>query len=272
MVPLSRLILTAVVYTACASINVMAQIKVIENRETGVEVIPYQSPRFNDAAARWLAGGISPSIRAMLPYSVVLRNVSGSSILAMTIRYVGVESNDTPVTFNNFLQESDPAATRQHFLPNAARIHTPLIGLTNGLLSGGKLQTLTASQEADLQEEVARFRTFKSVEVSVDSVVLPSGQILGPDRSNSLDRLNEWQRAETDLMAAAVARPPVSAETLIAFIREQAGTKATGNDQYSRQMRRAVNWMESEIRASGVERFLDRARVKLAAPRLRVHR
>ena len=140
-------------------------------------------------------------VRGLLPYSVVIDNNTGHTIIAYTLHLSFVDADgrsggDTRQYFN-FEAESNgmeiPARTQ--------RLVTPFWSFSSAIMPSKVMVGPSRDSAINL---VARLGAQVSVATCVDLVVLDDGQVLGPDEADTLSYLQGYLTGEHDTAAVVL--------------------------------------------------------------------
>ncbi len=126
-----------------------------------------------------LAGATPPPAESdWLPYSGVLVNHTSGKILAVAVRWVKTlpQRPDGYVRLQSQISSRTPA---REIAPGAAVVVLPGWLFMKPLPTGGR----DAIDQMDHASQIQSYRSATRVEMSLDAVVLASGQCVGPDQS-----------------------------------------------------------------------------------------
>lgn len=168
--------------------------------ESGVQLYGATSTEFNDILGARVTQASRRQLEPILPYSVILVNTRSSPLIAVLVR---TELGDTfgrstagtmmlsTMTLDNLLP------------PGATMLMTPITGL-NIVLRDSPQLSLAEADSGDLAEVVAArsavYGTKATIRITLDSVVLDTGVVIGPDVAHNMGRMNSWIQAERALL------------------------------------------------------------------------
>lgn len=185
--------------------------------ERGMALIPGESPDFEALLSSSIEPDAIGSIRAILPYTVIVRNDTSEWLIAVTVRFELTDRNGRTVWhLMRFMTRQN--VRRQMVPPAGAVFMTPLPGM-NTLLGQGKKLALSSIDLARHLTPLAQLYSGQSrVSITLDSVVFENGELIGPDRGHTLETLNERRRAEEQLAAELSVRHGAEIRSYLASI------------------------------------------------------
>jgi hypothetical protein len=174
-----RILLASLLLCSIATCQiVMAQNLVVQPSSIdGVEFIGPGDAGF-PGMVTVLAGATPPPAESdWLPYSGVLVNHTSGKILAVAVRWVKTLPKGQTDTFV-FSHKFFPNPARE-IAPGGAVVVLPGWLFMKPLPTGGR----DATDQMDHASQIQSYRSATRVEMSLDAVVLSSGQCVGPDQS-----------------------------------------------------------------------------------------
>ena len=201
-----------------------------------VAVFPYGTAEYENAksafpnfSSAWSA------LAAVLPYSVIVKNVSTSPLRGINVVFY-FETNDGSMTRNSFLTwNMDPRA-----MPTLAGgeylLYFPESILTRVAQEGVPLSDLPP--ELYSRALSRDFEKYSRVTLAVDSIILSDGRFIGPDNLGKLSAIQDQQRAIRDLggiLQSGVAEPDGRIRASVSALAEME-TGPLSPDKYSSRM------------------------------------
>jgi hypothetical protein len=148
-------------------------------------------------------------IARLLPYSLVLENNTTNTVSAYTLRLTFVDANGKSGSRNRQYFNFEPVSNGMEILPGTARLVTPI----NSLDTKGASDTSPHSESGDATEVrnllAAQLHSQVAVVVSLDLIVLNTGQVVGPDEGNTLSYLQGYLAGEHE--SASLVRTSLDA-------------------------------------------------------------
>ncbi len=172
--------------------------------ESGVRLLVPASQDFQNQLRALTAGITHELLDQVLPYCVIVQN-SGTKAIA-AIRVVHDLKNDQGQPISHQFRLSTVAADPiRMMMPGQSRLigPVPLIveAVNRSRLAEVFSDDIQARHEVELR--LAKYRSQQEIHISLDSIVFENGELIGPDKVNSLAVLNGWLRATKDLVDAA---------------------------------------------------------------------
>lgn len=151
---------------------------------SGISLTPGGTPGFVSLAnSAWAMSSAGVDATPLYPYSFILTNNSGHAIVAFSARWSATDSAGHATTRDSqsFFGSFDHGITT-----GQAHLVTPLTGL-NGLTAppSGSLGHLSA----EISSVQRTFAGKSAITITLESVVLDDGLILGADKNNSIAQL-----------------------------------------------------------------------------------
>lgn len=141
----------------------------------GLELLGPGSVGYEAGLAAILGSPLPPQLAAYLPYAVVLKNGSNQALVAYHIRWAIDPRPNQPRTGGAETGVLATTGTSLYLQPGQLVVAIPMRILN---------QAPSAALLADLEQHpgsLARWSKAKNIVVSLDSVILQSGQFIGPD-------------------------------------------------------------------------------------------
>jgi hypothetical protein len=153
----------------------------------GVALIGANDPSFNDAVTQVLGPSLTPTTNDWLPFSAVLTNNTSQPIVAVIVKWVKLLPDGrkgTLIVHREFFSSSRPTVQA-----GKSAVALPGWVFLRPLPSGSQ----DATNQPDHFTQLQTFQAAASVEVTLDGVLLASGQFLGPDDTQVFEVLQSLQ-------------------------------------------------------------------------------
>ncbi len=218
----------------------------------------------------------SPEIVDLLPYSVVLRNDTGHTICGYTIRLSFVDAAGRSGGLKRQYFNFESTSNGMEIPPGTARLVTPVFSMGPDRMTS--VRGISGSS-GGLNEALSlknRLKSQTAVAVSVDLVVLDTGQVIGPDEGNTLSYLEGYLIGERE--GAALVRTAFSTGGTLRQVSDQleimVRTLQEGNTAgaFDRLARAAVAKRLLKFAAQSQEALLNEVNRILAKPPITLHR
>jgi len=172
-----------------------------------VALLPGTSPEFMSALASFADEAALSALRPLLPYCVLVKNGSGSRLMAILVRYELTDGIGRVVP-HHFMLGTIKREPHLMIQPGAFVLITPISGLNVLLQPGRSSVGLQHAGELTyfISSTVDLYSKQSAISVTLDSVAFEEGTLTGPDKTKNLERINAWIRAEKDVAAALSAR------------------------------------------------------------------
>lgn len=186
--------------TIAAGSLAMAQsnIAYTDLKDQGAAFITPQSDVFARELERQISRTAQQAIQPLLPYSVLIRNLTNNPWMAVCVTWELKNPKGQPIvhsmTIQTLVNDQNRMVQPQEYL-----LMAPKSGISRRLRNGG--QADSAVRTLSWPDE-GLFRAQETIRVSLDAVVLANGQLLGPDQQGTAAKLNAWMAADKDLVAA----------------------------------------------------------------------
>lgn len=159
---------------------------VVTNRSSiaGVAFIGPNDLSFNDAVTKVLSSSRTPTTNEWLPFSAVLTNNTGDSIVAVVVRWVKIlpdgRKNTLVVNQTFFSSRTRPVQSGQ------PAVVLPVGGV---LIQPSPSGSQDATNRPDQITKLQAFQAATRVEVTLDGVLFASGQFVGPNETHGFEEL-----------------------------------------------------------------------------------
>jgi hypothetical protein len=180
-----------------------------------MELIPGSSPQFMQLLTSFCGPDAVEVLRPMLPYFVMVRNNSSSTIVQPTIR-VTLKGYDGSVVTNTYSLKIGGSGVP----PGELVLMTPISGLSVPMKQNArtpKLQNVDHRSDA-IAEKVQRWDETSEVSISLDSVIFSDDSLIGPDLAGKLNEKNSERRVTRQLASELLERKPSERTAYLAAI------------------------------------------------------
>jgi hypothetical protein len=158
-----------------------------------VSLVAFGAPQF-DQELREVLPLVHPELTPILPYSVVVRNVSAQSLVMTSVLF---EVEDLQGAIKQYslntldLAPSSPA----HLQPDRRRF-VSMSGPANRVVNAGRLDLLSGMSAVPLSKVASDLHAKRRITVTIDGIITSQGIFIGPDKTNALRRIQEERRAQ----------------------------------------------------------------------------
>jgi hypothetical protein len=163
----------------------------------------------------------------ILPFSVIVKNESRSSLIGIVIRYERTDETGI-VRGDNFTMSTMRNDRRSMIHPGEMVFMSPLTGLNIIIRAQSGTVSDTNRLALDVNARVQDYVNQKEVHISLDSAVFEDGSVIGPDKTGNLERMNAWiaadQALSSELLLKRVTR--ADAKVYLTSITESAQSAA----------------------------------------------
>lgn len=167
--------------------------------ERGVLVATYSTEEFSSSVGALVGASAASTLSSLAPYSLAVTNSTRLPISAVVVRYPRV--NNKGQTVEGALKFRF-ATKGLAFPPGSTRVFLPDSALTAYVNSGGRVPSSPAIENSRARVGALFDATrFTEVTVSLDSVVLSDGTVIGPDRADIVGEENRKRDAEARILA-----------------------------------------------------------------------
>jgi hypothetical protein len=138
------------------------------------------------------------ALQDLLPYGVIVKNNSPISIASIVVLYHITNPQGKPVYAHVGLSASyagDPNVMR----PGEVRFLCPAFSVAMAINNHTLTLPFNDRQLKIIRQDMAPEISQTSIRVALDSVIFETGELVGPDVANSLDKYAQWRRAEDEL-------------------------------------------------------------------------
>jgi hypothetical protein len=185
----------------------------------GVRLTPSTSPTFMTEVTA-LLGDPSPTAVALLPYSVIVRNLTDHIIRGYALRWTFIDQNGAADANYQIEQNFDTRRIDAEIMPGSGRILSPA-----GPLRSVAVRS-SSSGQAIRPDTLAKLAGKVSITVSLDAVAFDNGRVIGPNEGFALNVWSTMYAAQKDVALEVLQRSRTfSAPELIDWLKTQA-TKA----------------------------------------------
>jgi hypothetical protein len=207
-----------------------------------VRIVTYPSTDFSNDLSTFLGKHIlnlnDPPIAEVLPYAVFVENRSSHSLFGLVARYdfetpAGVQAHSSLFRLNQ-----NPGHLEQNLAAGDMSLVMP-IPMDALIRDFGGSETWSLDAKTYIEGDAASFIRNKDVSFSIDSVIDEKGVIAGPDREDTLLRVNTSNDAEQALIEQTQATlSTLGIQAAVAELK----TIATGDrDEGTMHPKRGVN-------------------------------
>jgi hypothetical protein len=209
------------------------EVTVLKPMAPGVELIGSQSPKFQSTAEAVIGVQAFSQLGPYVPLTVVLQNNSSQGLVAYQVRWA-LNGTDRGIGIGNLANKGGGSLE-----PGEAVVVLPTFVLA---------KPPTGQQQAGMLRQqggpLASLQRAPSIEISLDSVILASGQFLGPDLRKSFARdaayFTAWRPVNAEVRSRLAAGE--SFDTI-------AATLAQIENQTIQGSRESHDW-NAEVRAT----------------------
>lgn len=183
--------------------------------------IPQYTRAFQD-----LASGLSPeTLSPIVPYSVILENVSSQPLLGTSVVFTVEDSRGKTLRYSFNTIDLDPSSPT--LLQPGTHRFVSISNPANHMVREKRPEYLSR-QRITLSQAAAELRGNRRVSVSVEAVITMGGLLLGPDGNNDLSRrVLAEQQADAFLVGRLAASSGSEIEVLKALSAQP--VRRTGN-------------------------------------------
>ncbi len=216
-----------------------------------IEVISSSSPLFMQLLTTFCGSNTVEILRPILPYVVIARNNSSSTIVLITVR-VNLEDTNGSVVANTYSLAIRGSGTA----PGELVLMTPVSGLSRPL----KHQVWTPSlQNADhlsevISDKVRRYEEMSAVRISLDSVIFSDDSLIGPDLAGKLTEENTERSARRQLASELLNQKPSERSAYLTTIgSDLQAQQADVTDPRNQRLRWALAFQSTIVATNGDE-------------------
>jgi len=194
-----RLLLSLVTLAFATTLMAQTAINVKDLAPQGVILIPSTSAEFGGNVSA-LLGTPSPIAASLLPYSLILKNMTAQTIRGYALQWTFF-TKDGSVADADYHTEQDFDTRRRggsEIPPGSSRVISPA-----GLLRSGSMSYAGIGLSRNASAKLA---TYASITVSLDSVAFENGKVIGPNEGASIKVWEAMYSAQRDVGAAAVQK------------------------------------------------------------------
>jgi hypothetical protein len=184
---------------------------------SGVTLTPSTSADFG-AQVEALIGTPSPADAPLIPYSLIVKNLTGQTIRGYALQWTYIGQNGATADANYQVQDDfDPRQVGgAEIPPGGARVLSP-----SGLLRPSSI-TYAASGSLMGPNTIAKLANYASINVSLDAVAFDDGKIIGPNEGFAMNIWGAIHAAQRDVgMAALQKSHNSSADDVVIWLTSQ---------------------------------------------------
>jgi hypothetical protein len=195
-----------------------------------------------------VVGSTLPDSSQLLPFSLVVDNATGQTIIAYTLRLSYVDKDGHSGGHNRTYFNFDYVSNGMELPSGSMRLVTPLVSLGSTTSVPSQRSSTADARSNDVSDLANYLHTQAAIVTALDLVVLEDGTVFGPDEGGTLSYLQSFLIAEREV-AALVDRAVREKRSLldVAVALEQQARDLTAN--------RGVAPYANVARASQVTRF-----------------
>jgi hypothetical protein len=158
-----------------------------------ISVLAYGTAAYHEAAREIMPGSSLAVLSSILPYSVIVQNVSNEPLLGVSVAFRN-ESSDGKTRPYSFTSRNMDPTTKPVLLPGGYALYTPSPPLYLAISRKHPVESLALPTIlADLSRE-------RQITFAVEAVITSRGVLLGPDTLGSFDMIQAEQEAERRLV------------------------------------------------------------------------
>jgi hypothetical protein len=183
----------------------------------GVILTPSTSADFS-ARLTTAIGAPAPSTAPLIPYSVVLTNVSNLTIRGYALQWTYIDRAGAIADANYYVADNfDTRRVGAEIPPGGARVLSP-----TGLIPSSSA-TYAGSIAGIHPNTLTKLANYAAITVSLDSVAFEGGKVIGPNEGAAMDVWAAIYAAQRDVGVATLQKDQVSSpDDLINWLKLQA--------------------------------------------------
>jgi hypothetical protein len=208
---LTLLLLTSPLLALAQSITVVSG----DWQGEGVVLVPPSSAEFGILAQSLLPPETASQVNPLYSQSFILSNATARTIIAYSMRWEWTDPVGQRRIHDVVYSETHLPAGIGQILPQSSRLVTPVLDL--GISATPVPLAMQKARDAWLQ----RSSGAQSLKVSLETIVLDDGTILGKDENNAAANIQANMDAERELLLGigSAAGGPVPGDALAAYLR-----------------------------------------------------
>jgi len=183
--------------------------KVAPFSEGAVRIVTYPSADFSRDLNKFLRGRSldldDPLIAKVIPYCVVVENQSDHGLSGLVAIYDFETPRGNRAHVSIFLLNQNSNHPEQNFAVGDVSLIAPVPMLATSIQRLGGPQSWPSSDRSFIEDEVAEFVKNQNISLSIDSIIDENARLVGPDRAQTLLRLNAKSDAEQQLINQVAA-------------------------------------------------------------------
>jgi len=197
----------ALVFVMCFDLTAQVSIMPIADAlKPYISVLRYGTPEYESALRRLVPAASLPIATPMLPYSIVVQNVSSEPLRGINVVFRRLHADGSQRPDSILSWNLDPAVT---LLPaNGYRFFSTFFAFARAIGQPGSLAGL--NQRHPLAAVATGLARERQITVSVEFVITSSGHVIGPDNLGRSSQIAAEQQAEKWLagrLGAALESP-----------------------------------------------------------------
>ena len=178
--------------------------RVVPFSEEAVRIVTYPSADFSQDLSKFLRGKSldlnDPLIAKILPYCVFVENQTDHGLSGLVARYDFETPRGNRAHVTLFLLNQNSNRPEQNFAAGDVSLIAPIPNLASSIQGAGGPQSWSANGRSFIENEVAKFVRNQDISLSIDSIIDENGHLVGPDRAQTVLRLNAKSDAEQQLI------------------------------------------------------------------------
>jgi hypothetical protein len=262
-----------------ASAQASVQINIKDMPEEHIRLIPASSSGFDDRLDQLLGKGTvsqEPALLAQKPFSVILNNESGRTLIGYSLRYTHVDSTGKTTTHDRFFNILDGSREAQ-VPPSGNAWVTPRRTMTRA-----STQPIPPAVRQEAIAAMDQLNRLSAITVSLDAVIYDDGSFVGPNATRAFEQataivgerlLVAGQFTSRQLGGASDADILTWLETLTARNPTPGADSSVDTTDWSYSCRRQyAQFLLSAYKTSGPQAAATVAKRMLSLPAIRIKR
>lgn len=213
----------------------------------GVRLIGANSSAFSQLLQQRVDPQSLTALSPILPYGVIVANDSQLAIGAVTVIYSLKNAAGMPITHRRTLRAWNNQRSRM-LLPGEYAFFVPFGGLSAKLRSGPTKMLTTGTFS---WPERSLYASQTDITISIDVAVFENGVAVGPDKGNTVDRINAFVAADRDIGTAILARSGDTLKTYLSGLASNGSGKDPFVDPYDYQIEARATLFYNQLLQSG---------------------
>jgi hypothetical protein len=199
MKPKLILVATILVQAAVLAASQPIQLNVKELPQYGVHLLASPDPAFEGCVMGLLGGATDPVLDAVKPYSVILKNESGTDIIAFALRWLWTDATGRTTFHDVFFHNLGSPTNSSYRLASGSNA---FVSLHFAFVKYTRAFRLSRSETVDLNRMLQQ----SAITISLDGVVFADGRYVGPDETRAYSKALAVTQDERGLMTEVVSR------------------------------------------------------------------